>query len=41
MSFLTKIFGSGAVEVADKVAGIADRLVRYITDYLTRWSERK
>tara|TARA_Y100001970_G_C13978608_1_gene721946 strand:- start:502 stop:921 length:420 start_codon:yes stop_codon:yes gene_type:complete len=23
------------------LAGIADRLVRYITDYLTRWSERK
>mgnify|MGYP003673310492 CR=1 FL=1 len=27
MSILSKIFGSGAIEVADKVAGIADRFI--------------
>ena len=27
MSILSKIFGTGAVEVADKVAGIADRFI--------------
>jgi hypothetical protein len=27
MNILSKIFGSGAIEVADKVAGIADRFI--------------